>query len=565
MFKEEIIKALAKHTKKKGEEIELGKPPSQEQGDFAFPCFSLSKERRKSPVEIANDLTKALSKLEIKGVVKIRNEGPYVNFFIDNSILAKNVLDRIKKEKESYGRKNKNDQTIVIEYPSPNTNKPLHLGHIRNMLLGCSVSKLLESQGNKVIQVNLNNDRGVHICKSMVAYQKFGKNQQPKIKTDHFVGKYYVRFATEAKKDPRLEQEAQDMLAKWEKRDKEVRALWKKMNTWAIDGFEETYKNFNISFEKTYHESQIYENGRDIVMKGLKQGVFKKDKEGAIICDLEKQKLGTKVLLRPDGTSVYITQDIYLAEAKFEDFKYDRSIYVVGNEQNYHFKVLFELFNRLKYPFAKSCYHLSYGMISLPEGRMKSREGTVVDADDLLNNMIDLSKVEIRKRYSDLGEKEVEKRATAIGMGALRFFILRYDPVRDFIFNPEESISFEGETGPYVQYTYARIQSIFRKFGKKLALEADYSLLSHKHEHNIITLLGEYPKVVSEATERYRPSSVCRYLLDLCQSLNEYYHECPILKERKELRNARLHLIERVAQVIENGLDLLEIKVLDEM
>ncbi len=557
-FSKNIIQALKRELKIENLELEI--PPDPNMGDYAFPCFSLAKKLKKSPQQIAEDLR---SKLKISDI-KIETKGPYLNFFVDKKEFAKQAVTQIIKEKDDYGSQKKK-KTIIVEYASPNTNKPLHLGHVRNILLGKSVSLLFSFLGNKVIQANLNNDRGIHICKSMLAYKKFGKNKQPDIKTDHFVGKYYVIFNEELKKDPDLEKQAQEMLQRWESGDKETVALWKKMNKWAADGFEETYKKLEIKFDTYYYESDIYTLGKDIILDGLKKGVFKKDEEGAVYADLEKEGLGKKVLLRPDGTSIYITQDIYLAKKKYDDFKPETSIYVVGSEQNYHFRVLFSLLKMLGYKWADKCYHLSYGMVFLPEGKMKSREGTVVDADDLIENMKELAKVEIRKRHNDLPKKEIENRSRIIGLGALRFFILKMDPAKDMHFDPKESISFEGETGPYVQYAHARICSILERYGKEIKKSADFSLLKDDKEHNMIKLLASFPQIVEEAALHHKPSIMTRYLLDLSQSFNEFYHSNQILKEKDDLRDARLLLIDSIRQVLKNGLALLDIESPEKM
>jgi arginyl-tRNA synthetase len=452
----------------------------------------------------------------------------------------------------------------MIEYPAPNTNKPLHLGHVRNMLLGNSICSILAFAGYQAIPVNYVNDRGVHICKSMLAYQKWGKNKQPDKKSDHFVGDFYVMFSQKAKEHPELEQETQELLRKWEAGDKELVALWKKMNKWALDGFNETYKKFDVHHKKTYFESEIYNHGKEIILEGLKKGLFSKDEEGAIIADLENNGLGKKVLIRKDGTAIYITTDIYLAKIKFDDFKMDKSVYIVGSEQIYHFKVLFKLLDMLGFPFAKNCYHLAYGMIYLPEGRMKSREGTVVDADDLLVEMEKEAEEEVKKRHAELKKQEIEKRKEIIGKGALKFFILKYDPMKDFTYDPKESISFEGETGPYVQYAHARICSILRNV-KKFSPEKIKPVFSHKLELRLITLLADFPNIVNAAAEQYKPSLVARYALDLAQAFNEFYHECPVLKAEKKVMESRLVLIFCVKQVIKNALDLLGIKSPEEM
>ncbi|HJX05659.1 MAG TPA: arginine--tRNA ligase, partial [Candidatus Nanoarchaeia archaeon] len=454
-------------------------------------------------------------------------------------------------------------EKVMVEYPAPNTNKPLHLGHVRNMLLGNSICNILAFAGYQAIPVDLVNDRGVHICKSMLAYQKWGKNKQPDKKSDHFVGDFYVMYSKKEKEHPELEKEIQEMLRKWEAGDKEIFELWNKMRKWALDGFKQTYALFDVYHKKVYYESEIYQHGKEIILDGLKRGVFSKDEKGAIVADLEKDGLGKKVLLREDGTGIYITQDLYLAKVKFDDYKMDKSVYIVGNEQKYHFQVLFKLLEMLGFPFAKNCYHLAYGMIYLPEGRMKSREGTVVDADNLVEEMNAVAEKEIKKRHK-LDKKELGKRKRIISMGALKFFILKYDPMKDFTYNPEESISFEGETGPYVQYAHARICSIFKKV-KKFEPEKIKPVFSHDLEFKLIKILSDFKNVVREAAENYKPSLVARYALELAQAFNEFYHECPVLKAEKKVMESRLALIFCVKQVLKNALDLLGIKAPEEM
>jgi len=566
VFKEEIINILKKEVKGK---ITLENPPDSKLGDYAFPCFELAKQLKKSPVEIAKDL--ALKIKPNKYIKEIKSTGPYVNFFINESILNEIILNEVLKQKENYGSWPKKNKRVVIEYPAPNTNKPLHLGHVRNMLIGESLSRILEFNGFKVFRINLNNDRGIHICKSMLAYQKYGKNKTPeseKKKSDHFVGDFYVLYNKKLKQHPELEKEAQEMLRKWESGDKETVELWKKMNNWAVNGFNETYNVFGIKHDKTYNESEHYKKAKDIVLDNLKKGIFKKDEEGNTLIELEKYNMPNKILLRADGTSVYMTQDLMLAKLKYADFKMDKSIFVVGSEQKLHFRQLFKVLELIGFKSFDGCYHLAYGMIMLPEGRMKSREGTVVDADNIVDDMITLAKQEIKKRH-ELDKKEIEKRAKQIGLGALSFFVLKYDALKDFVFNPKESISFEGETGPYIQYAHARICSILRKFGKNIDKgfidKAGLFLLKEKQETELIKLLGKFPDVVENAASSYKPSLISRYLLDLSQSFNEFYHIHQILKEKEELRNARILLIDSVRQVLKNGLNLLGIKAPERM
>lgn len=564
MFRVEVVKLLSKATGLKKDEVDslIEIPPSPEIGDYAFPCFVLAKKEKKAPMIIAQLLA---DKLKPKPPIsKIKAQGPYLNFFIDKNKLAEQVIKDTVKSKVCYGSWPLKHKKVMVEYPAPNTNKPLHLGHVRNMLLGNSICNILAFAGYQAIPVDLVNDRGVHICKSMLAYQKWGKNKEPNKKSDHFVGDYYVLYNEKLKKHPKLEQEVQDMLRKWENNDKEVVALWKKMRKWTLEGFKQTYELFNVHHKKVYYESEIYQQGKNIVMDGLKKGLFYKDEEGAIVVDLE-EGLGKKILIRKDGTGLYITQDLYLAKKKFDDFKMDKSVYIVGNEQIYHFKVLFKIIGMLGFSFAKSCYHLAYGMINLPEGRMKSREGTVVDADDILEEMKVVAEKEIKKRHKGIDKKEVDKRKEIIGTGALNFFILKYDPMKDFTYNPEESISFEGETGPYVQYAHARICSILRK-EKKFKPEKIKKLeFKHKTEFNLIKLLADFPSTVNEAAENYKPSFVARYALELAQAFNEFYHECPVLKADSKTKDSRLALIYSVKTVLRNALDLLGIKAPEEM
>lgn len=532
-------------------------PPQPELGDYAFPCFKVSSILRKSPQQIAFQLQE---NLKIPGI-EVKANGAYLNFFVDKEELAKTIIAAVLKEKDSYGAGKENSK-IVIEYPSPNTNKPLHLGHVRNMLLGKSCSRMLAFQGNKVLQVCLNNDRGVHICKAMLAYKLWGDNKLPDKKPDHFVGDFYVLYAKNAEQNPELDKNVQEMLQKWEKGDKETIALWKKINGWALEGFEETYKKFGIKFDKVYNESEHYREGKEIVLDALKKGLLTKDDESNIIAELSKYSLPDKVLLRADGTSIYMTQDINLAKLKYEDFNPDISIYVVGSEQNLHFRQLFKIIEILGIKTGK-CHHLAYGMVYLPEGKMKSREGRVVDADDLLADIISLAREEMRKRHV-LDERELEKRSKQIGMAALIFFILKYDTPKDFVFNAGESIALEGETGPYIQYTHARICSIFKKAGK-LPAKADFKKLNTKEEHYLVSMLSKFPKAAKEAADGYKPMVVARYLLDLCQLFNNFYHQYPVLTSEADVREARLLLLDAVKQVIRNGLWLLSIDAPEEM
>jgi arginyl-tRNA synthetase len=560
----EIKDKIVAELKNAGFEVNIAlleKPPKAELGDYAVPCFSFAKELKKSPIDIAKDIASKINKSEFSEVKAI---GPYVNFFLKNE----NVIGELKiihKQKQCYGMKPTNNKVVLVEGPSPNTNKPLHLGHVRNMAICKSLFNVMNAAGYTTKQINLNNDRGIHICKSMLAYQKWGKDDSPEkseMKSDHFIAKYYVMFAQKLKDNPALEKEAQEMLKKWEADDKEVIDLWNKMNKWAFDGFKETYKTFNMNFEKEYFESKTYKQGKDIILEGLNKGLFEKNEEGAVIADLSNEGLDKKVLLRSDGTSVYMTQDINLAKRKYIDFNYDKSIYVVGNEQEYHFQVLFKVLKKLGFSFADGCYHYSYGMIELPSGKMKSREGTVVDADNLVEEVINLSKKEIKKRHK-LDEKELEERAKKITMSAIIFHILKFDPKKNFVYDPKESINFEGETGPYCQYAYARIQSILKK--TDVEVEEKLDLLKEEQEKQLVKKLTEYPLIIEKISENYKISLIPRYILELSQEFNNYYSKHKIIQDDKALQSARLYLISAIAQVIANGLSLLGIEVLNEM
>ncbi|MCF7867020.1 arginine--tRNA ligase [Candidatus Woesearchaeota archaeon] len=560
-FKELISKKISDHTNldecKVFELLEV--PPKPELGDFAFPCFLLAKELKKSPAEIATDLT---SKIKENFIEKVEAKGPYVNFWIKKEILVKNVLESLE-ENIVLDKKDK----ILLESPGPNTNKPLHLGHLRNMLLGVSNKKILNYLGHEVIPVDVVNDRGIHICKSMLAYKLFGNNETPEssgMKGDYFVGKYYVKFAEEVKNNPELEDQAKEMLKLWEEGDEETLDIWKKMRDWCLAGFKESFKNFDVVHEKSYYESETYKAGKEIILNGLENGLFEKDEDGAIIANLEDKGLGKKVLLRADGTSIYITQDIELARQRFEDYNMDRIVYIVGSEQIHHFKVLFEILKMLNFPFADKCHHLAYGMVYLPDGKMKSREGTIVDADNFKSDMVKMAKLEVKERYPDLNDDELNTRADMIASAAVNFFILKYDAHKDFVYDPKQSLSFTGDSGPYIQYTHARICSIQRKANLNPE-NINYSLLELDSERNLINKLEDFKDIILKSAENYRPSLIANYLLELSQLFNNYYHETQIIIEEKELMNARLFLINKIKYVLNNGLSLLNIKAPEEM
>jgi len=564
--KKSIAEVLEKHISDLSiEEIELSIeiPPPEIDSTYAFPCFKLSKFLKKAPNLIALELSEKIQLPEF--IEKIKAVGPYINL----TIKSRYILEIIFELKGNYGRSrelfNKIDKSrIIIEYPSPNTNKPLHFGHVRNMVLGKTLSNLLEYKRNKVFQVNLYNNRGIHICKSMLAYQKWGNNKEPGKKSDHFVGDFYVQYSKMAKKDDSLDKRAYDLLRSWESGDQATLDLWNKMNKWAIEGFNITYDKLGIKFIKVYYESELYLKGKKKIEEGLELGLFEKTDDGAVIARLkDKYNLEDKILIRKDGTSIYITQDIYLAYKKKEDFDYDRSIYIVADEQIQHFKWLFAILDMLG--FKEDNYHLSYGMIDLPSGKMKSREGTVVDADDVIEEVEALAFKEVNKRYPDLTEIEKRRRAEIISLAAIKFYILKYNPMKGFIFKPDESISFEGETGPYIQYCYARIASIITKSGKEITLNVKWDVLNHEKEHLLIKQLVYFPEIIDSSEASYNLHLIPQYLLNLCQLFNSFYSTCQVLSDDKQLEDARLLLIRCVQIVIKIGLDILGIDTLNQM
>ncbi len=554
------------------------------EGTYTFVVFPYVKSLRKSPVEIGNALGNALVE-KAADVVKGFN---VVQGFL-NIVIAENVWFDVFKsiaEDASFGTLTAKEETVMVEYSSPNTNKPLHLGHLRNNFLGFSVAQILDANGYNVVKANLVNDRGIHICKSMLAYQKFGAGETPEssgIKGDHLVGKYYVEFDKhykveiealkaqglsddDAKKQAPLLIEAQEMLLKWEQGDEAVVSLWKKMNDWVFEGFAKTYQTMGVSFEKTYKESETYLLGKDTVTEGLASGVFYQKEDGSVWIDLTDEGLDQKLVLRKDGPSVYITQDMGTADLKFKDFQISKSIYVVGNEQDYHFEVLFKILKKLGRPYAEGCYHLSYGMVDLPSGKMKSREGTVVDADDLMQEMVDTA----RERTNELGKidgftpDEASVLYHTLAMGALKYFLLKVDPKKRMLFNPAESIDFQGNTGPFIQYTYARICSILRKAaqnGVEVTGTSSYASL-HEAEQEVIFLLSQYPVKVAEAGREYSPSVIAQYVYDLAKTYNRFYNEVNIFNEPDaEALQFRISFSAVVGETIKKAMALLGIDV----
>ena len=575
-----INKAAEKALGQIPKRIELSFPPTVGLGHFAVECFSLAKQFRKSPAEIAAAIAGNITQDDIIESAKVA--GPYINIKVFNKVFFGNACTEIIERNDRYGESSLGQgKRVMVEYLSPNTNKPLHLGHLRNGSLGMAVSNLFETTGHWVVKANLINDRGVHICKSMLAWQRWGKESTPGsegIKGDHFVGKWYVRFAQEAEKKDNLEEDVQNMLQKWEASDPETVKLWKTMNNWVYDGFAETYQSFGLKFDVFYYESETYKLGKDIILKGLKENVFSKDNQGNTVYYLPETEFGLDkdgelkkvTVLRPDETSLYISQDIGTSVLKITEHNLDYSIYVVGSEQEHHFKCLFQILDSLGYKWAKECHHLSYGMVYLPEGKMKSREGKIVDADDLIEAMKNLAAQEIRQRDPDnrLSEDQIDHRATQISNGAIKFYLLRVRPTQNIHFDPEESISFDGFTGPYCQYAYARIFGILGKASKVTAelKNCDFSLLGNEEELLLLQKLIQFPEELISAVKEFNPSRIATQIFNTAKSFNQFYNKHPVLHaEDKQLVKARLVLIKATAIVLKKGLNLLGIDVLENM
>ena len=568
-------------------QITLQKTKKEFAGDWTLVTFPMLKLTRKNPAQTAQEIGEYLK--ENASIVADFN---VINGFLNIVLKQGSWLDTLRKvdADAQYGLVPVTEQSplVMIEYSSPNTNKPLHLGHIRNNLLGYSLAEIMKANGYKVIKTNIVNDRGIHICKSMLAWQKFGAGATPASvgkKGDHLVGDYYVAFdkaykeeikalmadgmsEDDAKKNAPLMLEAQEMLRKWEAGDAEVRNLWQTMNQWVYDGFDETYKRMGVDFDKIYYESDTYLVGKEKVNEGLAKGLFFTKEDGSVWADMTDQGLDQKLLLRADGTSVYMTQDIGTASLRFNDYPINKMIYVVGNEQNYHFQVLSILLDRLGFEWGKDLVHFSYGMVELPEGKMKSREGTVVDADDLMDEMVGTA-TEISKelgKLDGLSQEEIDAICTTIGLGSLKYFILKVDPRKNMTFNPKESIDFNGNTGSFIQYAHARIQSVLRK-AAELSLSANLGDVQlNEKEIALISALASFPEVVKQAGKEYSPSLIANYTYDLVKEYNQFYHDYSILKEEDEaVRAMRIVLSRNVAKVIKQAMALLGIGVPDKM
>ena len=568
--------------------IQLQKTKSDFEGDITLVVFPFTKTARKQPEVIGNEIGQWLT--ENTDIVDKYN---VIKGFLNLSISKDNwisTLNNIYNDKK-YGTKEETpeSQLMMIEYSSPNTNKPLHLGHVRNNLLGYSISQIQKANGWKVVKTNIVNDRGIHICKSMLAWLKYGNGETPAstgMKGDHLIGKYYVEFdkhykaelkelqakgmsEDEAKANSSLMKEAQAMLLKWEQNDPEIRSLWQMMNEWVYAGFDETYKRLGVDFDKIYYESNTYLEGKEKVEEGLKKGIFYRREDGSVWADLTSDGLDEKLLLRSDGTSVYMTQDIGTAKLRYQDYPIDKMVYVVGNEQNYHFQVLSLLLDKLGFKWGKELVHFSYGMVELPNGKMKSREGTVVDADDLMNGMIE----EAAQTSAALGKlenctkEEINNINRMVGLGALKYFILKVDPRKNMTFNPEESIDFNGNTGPFIQYTCARIKSILRKASEQgIDIKEVKGITLQEKEVSLIQNLTSYPSIVEQAGKDFSPALIANYVYDLVKEYNQFYQTSPILKEENaETMNMRLMLSACTVKVIESGMSLLGIEMPEKM
>ncbi len=567
-------------------QISLQKTRKDVQGDYTVNVFPFLKISKKSPEDTAKEIGTFITENldEISGFNVIKG---FLNLEINNNLWFSFFKSEFNNKHFGLTKARENTPNTMIEYSSPNTNKPLHLGHIRNNLLGFSVAELLKASGKKIVKTNIVNDRGIHICKSMLAWQKWGNGATPEstgLKGDKLVGEYYVKFDQEykkevanlvasgidegkAKKDAPLLLEVQEMLRQWEAKEPKVYELWDKMNHWVYNGFDVTYKALGIDFDKIYYESDTYILGKKFVLEGLKKGVLIQKEDGSVWADLTEDGLDQKILLRADGTSVYMTQDIGTAHQRFEEYKFDKHIYVVGNEQNCHFQVLKLVLKKLGYDWADRIEHLSYGMVELPEGKMKSREGTVVDADDLIQEMIDTARETSQDlgKLEDYSKEEKEEVYKIIALGALKYYMLKVDPKKGMMFNPKESIDFNGNTGPFIQYTYARIRSLIRKWDKDIKVNIDESQLSEK-ELELIKNLFNFKGVIAESAKIYSPAMIANYIYELSKQFNQFYHDFPIFKEENEdIKEARIALSNLVGITIKNGMKILGITVPERM
>nr|WP_318659530.1 arginine--tRNA ligase [uncultured Treponema sp.] len=592
-FRKTVCEALNSFIKEKAPEsqqidaetLAVQTPPDPNMGDLGIPMFVFAKSLRMAPPQIAEAVALKAAKTDIGEILAV---GPYVNIKLDKANETYSILSKIDSQKENYGSMNADGKKplegrrVMVEFSSPNTNKPLHLGHLRNDALGESVSRILKAAGAEVYKVDLINNRGVHICKSMLAYKLFHEKngdtpESLGMKGDHFVGQCYVEFDKYSKEHPEAAQEAEEMLVKWEAGDKEVRALWEKMNDWTLNGVKATYERTGVSFDKFYLESDTYLKGKDEILKGLEKGVFFKADDGSVRIDVtdvvgkgKDEDNHEKVLLRKDGTSVYITQDIGTAISRHDDWAFNQLVYVVASEQNYHFKILFHILKKLGFEWADKLYHLSYGLVNLPSGRMKSREGTIVDADDLIDSLHADALEAIKERGRDEEVGDADDVAEKVALAALHYYLLQATPIKDMLFNPAESLSFNGNTGPYLQYMGARITSILRKAeeaGVKLNNSKEaVSLLKEPEEWELIRALGSFPEMVAKAAENLDPSVITAYLYDVSRLFSKFYQQCSIMNcEDEKTKGARLFLAECTLTVLKKAMGLVLVPFLEKM
>lgn len=557
------------------------------EGDYTVVVFPFLRASKQKPEATAQAIGEWLVR-NVDVVTGFNVVKGFLNLTVDAAFRRTELLEQAADENFGFTAATADSPLVMVEYSSPNTNKPLHLGHVRNNLLGYSLSKILEAAGNRVVKTNIVNDRGIHICKSMLAWQKWGDGCTPEStgkKGDHLIGDFYVLFdkhykaevadlmaqgmtEDEAKNEAPLMREAREMLVRWEQNDPEVRRLWQTMNGWVYEGFDETYKRLGVGFDKIYYESETYLEGKELVLKGLEEGKMYRREDGSVWADLKENGLDEKLLLRKDGTSVYMTQDIGTAKLRYRDFPINKMIYVVGNEQNYHFQVLSILLDRLGFEWGKDLTHFSYGMVELPSGKMKSREGTVVDADDLMDTMEQQAAETAADRFKDMTPEQARETARMVGMGALKYFLLKVDPKKNMLFNPAESIDFNGNTGPFLQYTYARIQSVLRRAGgvKVADFNAENVAVPSDKEATLIRKAGDLPGVVKEAARSYSPALIANYCYDLAKEYNQFYHDYPILKEEDTARrNLRLLLSYTVARTLKSAASLLGMEMPERM
>lgn len=557
------------------------------EGDYTVVVFPFLRASKQKPEATAQAIGEWLVR-NVDVVTGFNVVKGFLNLTVDAAFRRTELLEQAADENFGFTAATADSPLVMVEYSSPNTNKPLHLGHVRNNLLGYSLSKILEAAGNRVVKTNIVNDRGIHICKSMLAWQKWGDGCTPEStgkKGDHLIGDFYVLFdkhykaevadlmaqgmtEDEAKNEAPLMREAREMLVRWEQNDPEVRRLWQTMNGWVYEGFDETYKRLGVGFDKIYYESETYLEGKELVLKGLEEGKMYRREDGSVWADLKEDGLDEKLLLRKDGTSVYMTQDIGTAKLRYRDFPINKMIYVVGNEQNYHFQVLSILLDRLGFEWGKDLTHFSYGMVELPSGKMKSREGTVVDADDLMDTMEQQAAETAADRFKDMTPEQARETARMVGMGALKYFLLKVDPKKNMLFNPAESIDFNGNTGPFLQYTYARIQSVLRRAGgvKVADFNAENVAVPSDKEATLIRKAGDFPGVVKEAARSYSPALIANYCYDLAKEYNQFYHDYPILKEEDTARrNLRLLLSYTVARTLKSAASLLGMEMPERM